>query len=83
MKRFSGFYTGEDPAVPNYDPKLKIIRSMITGSKGPDAAAGDAPGLGWRPVRPDPLLHGARREHLRRERCATTTNMATSWATRR
>jgi len=35
VKRFSGFYTGEDPAVPNYDPKLKIIRSMITGSKGP------------------------------------------------
>jgi hypothetical protein len=35
VKRFSGFYTGEDKAVPNYDPKLKIIRSMITGSKGP------------------------------------------------
>lgn len=35
VKRFSGFYTGEDPTVPNYDPKLRIIRSMITGSKGP------------------------------------------------
>jgi hypothetical protein len=35
VKRFSSFYTGEDPSVPNYDPKLKIIRSMITGSKGP------------------------------------------------
>lgn len=35
VKRFSGFYTGEDTTVPNYDPKLKIIRSMITGSKGP------------------------------------------------
>lgn len=35
VKRFSGFYTGEDPSTPNYDPKLKIIRSMITGSKGP------------------------------------------------
>lgn len=35
VKRFSGFYTGEDKSVPNYDPKLKIIRSMITGSKGP------------------------------------------------
>ncbi|PHY18075.1 hypothetical protein [Caulobacter sp. BP25] len=35
VKRFSGFYTGVDPSVPNYDPKLKIIRSMITGSKGP------------------------------------------------
>ncbi|MET3666068.1 hypothetical protein [Caulobacter sp. 1776] len=35
VKRFSGFYTGEDPTTPNYDPKLKIIRSMITGSRGP------------------------------------------------
>lgn len=35
VRRFSGFYTGEDPSTPNYDPKLKIIRSMITGSKGP------------------------------------------------
>jgi hypothetical protein len=35
VKRFSGFYTGEDKSVANYDPKLKIIRSMITGSKGP------------------------------------------------
>lgn len=34
-KRFSGFYTGEDPSTPNYDPKLNIIRSMITGSRGP------------------------------------------------
>ncbi len=35
VKRFSGFYLGEDPGAPNYDPKLKIIRSMITGSRGP------------------------------------------------
>ncbi len=34
-KRFSGFYTGEDPTTPNYDAKLNIIRSMITGSRGP------------------------------------------------
>lgn len=34
-KRFSGFYTGEDPSTPNYDAKLNIIRSMITGSRGP------------------------------------------------
>jgi len=26
---------GEDPEAPNYDPKLKMIRSMINGSKGP------------------------------------------------
>jgi hypothetical protein len=35
VRRFSGFYTGEDPSTPNYDPKLKIIRSMVTGSRGP------------------------------------------------
>lgn len=35
VRRFSGFYMGEDPEAPNYDPKHKIIRSMINGSKGP------------------------------------------------
>ncbi|MEX0729117.1 MAG: hypothetical protein WEB58_01595 [Planctomycetaceae bacterium] len=34
-KRYAGFYTGEDPTTPNYDPQHKIIRSMWTGSKGP------------------------------------------------
>ena len=35
VKRFAGFYMGEDPAAPNYDPKRKLIRSMINGSIGP------------------------------------------------
>jgi hypothetical protein len=35
VKRFSGFYMNEDPGAPNYDPRHKIIRSMITGSRGP------------------------------------------------
>ncbi len=34
-RRFAGFYTGEDPAAPNYDPRLKLIRSMQNGSRGP------------------------------------------------
>ncbi|MFT4090174.1 MAG: hypothetical protein QM645_05540 [Asticcacaulis sp.] len=34
-RRFSGFYTGEDPEARNYDPKRKLIRSMINGSRGP------------------------------------------------
>lgn len=34
-RRFAAFYMGEDPEAPNYDPKLKLIRSMINGSKGP------------------------------------------------
>ena len=35
VRRFAGFYMGEDPDAPNYDAKLKIIRSMLNGSKGP------------------------------------------------
>jgi hypothetical protein len=35
VRRFAGFYMGEDPGAPNYDPKLKLIRSMLNGSKGP------------------------------------------------
>lgn len=35
VRRFAGFYMGEDPAAPNYDPEKKIIRSMQNGSIGP------------------------------------------------
>jgi len=35
VRRFAGFYTGEDPTAPNYDPEHKIIRSMFNGSLGP------------------------------------------------
>lgn len=34
-RRFAGFYMGEDPEAANYDPKLKLIRSMLNGSRGP------------------------------------------------
>lgn len=33
--RFAGLYLNEDPEASNYDPKLKLIRSPITGSRGP------------------------------------------------
>lgn len=33
--RFAAMYMGEDPEAPNYDPQLKLIRSPITGSRGP------------------------------------------------
>ena len=33
--RFAAMYTGEDPESPNYDPELKLIRSPMTGSRGP------------------------------------------------
>ena len=34
-RRYAGFYMSEDPGAPNYDPKLKLIRSLINGSRGP------------------------------------------------
>jgi hypothetical protein len=34
-QRFAAMYMGEDPDVPNYDPLHRLIRSPITGSKGP------------------------------------------------
>jgi len=39
VRRFAGFYMNEDPEAPNYDPKLKIIKSMLTGSRGPTLKA--------------------------------------------
>lgn len=33
--RFANFYTGADSQAPNYDPELRIIRSPLTGSRGP------------------------------------------------
>ncbi|MCW5978527.1 MAG: hypothetical protein KIT09_10640 [Bryobacteraceae bacterium] len=35
MRRFAGLYMNEDPAAPNYDPKHRIIRSVLNGSRGP------------------------------------------------
>ncbi|MGW5361895.1 hypothetical protein [Actinopolymorpha pittospori] len=32
---FARLYTGEDPAAPNYDPARRLIRSPLTGSRGP------------------------------------------------
>lgn len=34
-RTFAGLYMGEDPAAPNYDPRHKIIRSLMNGSRGP------------------------------------------------
>jgi hypothetical protein len=44
-KRYAGFYTGEDPYAPNYDPEHKIIRSCFNGSRGP--LLRKATGLDW------------------------------------
>ena len=34
-RRWAGLYMDEDPSAQNYDPKLKLIRSMQNGGKGP------------------------------------------------
>jgi len=34
-RRFAGLYMAEDPEAPNYDPRHKLIRSLINGSRGP------------------------------------------------
>lgn len=34
-RRFAAMYMGEDPEADNYDPERRLIRSPITGSRGP------------------------------------------------
>ena len=34
-RRFAGWYIGDDPNVPNYDPKFRIIPGPMTGGQGP------------------------------------------------
>ena len=45
IRRFAGFYLGEEPGVANYDPQHKIIRSLFNGSRGP--LLRKATGLDW------------------------------------
>lgn len=45
VRRFAGFYLGDDADAPNYDPKHKIIRSLFNGSRGP--LLRKATGLDW------------------------------------
>lgn len=35
VRRYAGFYMDEDAGAANYDPKLKLIRSLFNGSRGP------------------------------------------------
>jgi hypothetical protein len=35
VRRYAGFYMGEDAGAPNYDPQYKIIKSLFNGSRGP------------------------------------------------
>ena len=49
-RRFAGFFTGEDPETPNYDPEHKLIRAPHNGSGGPRWGFADyqgEPSYGW------------------------------------
>jgi len=35
MRRWSSWYMGDDPHVPNYDKQHKVMRSFFNGSRGP------------------------------------------------
>ncbi len=35
MRRWSSWYMGDDPHVPNYDKQHRVIRSFFNGSRGP------------------------------------------------
>ena len=45
VRRYAGFYMGDDPQSPNYDKEHKIIRSLFNGSRGP--LMRKATGLDW------------------------------------
>jgi hypothetical protein len=49
-RRFASFYLNEDPGAPNYDPKLKIIRSLHNGSRGPKLTHASEKDWGGEPV---------------------------------
>ncbi len=48
--RFAAMYTGDDPEAPNYDPRLKLIRSPISGSRGPRFENSAADWVTHRPI---------------------------------
>ena len=57
VRRFSGFYLGEDPGAPNYDRQHKIIRSLLNGSRGPILTPATAFDWGGEAVEGSPERH--------------------------
>ena len=53
-KRFAGFYTGDDPIADNYDPDVRIIKSLHNGSRGPKLTPATEMDWGGLPVEGDP-----------------------------
>ena len=54
-RRYADFYTGRDPSVRNYDPRRRVMRSVLNGSRGPMLR--EATPLDWAG---DPFEAGAR-----------------------
>lgn len=57
VRRFAGFYMGHDAEAPNYDPRHKIVRSILNGSRGPLLTPATVNDWGGEPVpgRPERL----------------------------
>ncbi len=54
VRRFADFYTGDDPNADNYDPDVKIIKSLHNGSRGAKLTPATEMDWGGRPVEGDP-----------------------------
>lgn len=50
VRRFAGFYTGNDPEANNYDPEQRIVRSLHNGSRGPKLSPATPEDWGGLPV---------------------------------
>jgi hypothetical protein len=81
VKRYAGFYTGEDPQAPNYDRQHKIIRSLHNGSRGPKLTPASERDWGGEAVEgaPERLTRYSTAANIRGDHplnlCATTLGM--------
>ena len=53
-RRFARFYNGADPLAPNYDPVVRIVRSLHNGSRGPKLTPASERDWGGLPVEGEP-----------------------------
>ena len=53
VKRFAGYYTGDDPDADNYDRKLRIVKSLHNGSRGAKITPASEMDWGGLPVEGD------------------------------
>jgi len=62
-QRMAGLYLNEDPAAPNYDPKVRIIRSLFNGSLGPKLTP--AVPMDWEGLNPSLRFWSVAATHVR------------------